>query len=185
LQPGNATRRALKKEPSNNLRVRWHSSSEGAAQMRKYLIVSTAVIIASTIIASSTEARTRCVCQKRIHTQSYDDYAPRYSNRHIYHHYYYSNQAGDRDSERHVYHHFNVSRDRDSNYINLSRNRDQNLNQNVNVNRNRENAGRSVSSAHRNESASSRGKKPEGSGDHQKPPGDVKPGTSTGKGGMD
>jgi hypothetical protein len=157
--------------------------------MGKYLIVSTAVIIASTIIASSTEARTRCVCQKRMHTQNYDDYAPRYSNRHIYHHYYYSNQAGDRDSERHVYHHFNVSRDRDSNYINLSRNRDENINQNVNVNRNRnenlnrnENAGRS--SARRNESASNRGKKPEGSGDHQKPQGDMKPGT-TGKGGMD
>jgi hypothetical protein len=165
--------------------------------MRKYFIVSTAAMIASGIIASSAEARTRCVCQKRIHARSYDNYAPDYAtNRHIYHHYYYSNQ----DRERHVYHHFDVSRDRDSN-INVNRNRDESINQNVNVNRNRnenanrnenvnrnenKNTGRSESSARRNENASSRGMKPEGSGGgHQKPQGDMKPGTGTGKSGTD
>src|SRR5437868_6305266 len=101
--------------------------------MRKYLIVSTAAMIASGIIASSAEARTRCVCQKRIHARSYDNYAPDYTtNRHIYHHYYYSNQ----DRERHVYHHFDVNRDHNTN-INVNRNRDENINQSVNVNRNR------------------------------------------------
>lgn len=97
--------------------------------MTKYLMVSTAAIIASGIMASSAEAKTRCVCQKRMHTLSYDNYSPRYStNRHIYHHYYYSNQ----DREQHVYHHFDVSRDHDSN-INANRNRDENINQNVNA----------------------------------------------------
>lgn len=58
--------------------------------MNRYLLASTAAIIAIGAIASNAEARTRCSCQRRTHVQTYGSYDPQYSSdRHVFHHHTY------------------------------------------------------------------------------------------------